>query len=89
MMVAWPAAVTDHLLCSFSTLVAFSKQFPLQRPHTHMETSRLPVFFFNQSCCTMLIAFKGKTACMSKGRDESGLMIYNTWAPSIGAEQKV
>lgn len=32
--VAWPAAVTDRLLCSFSTLVVFFKQFPLRHPPT-------------------------------------------------------
>lgn len=38
--VAWPAAVTDRLLCSFSTLVVFFKQFPLRHPPTSPNPHR-------------------------------------------------
>lgn len=82
-----PVAVTDHLLCSFSTLLVFSKQFPLQ--HTQ-RASHLPIFYavVAHSCCTVLITYKEKPAYISKGEDESGLIICNVWVPFIGTEQK-
>lgn len=86
-----PVAVTDHLLCSFSTLLVFSKQFPLQ--HTQRAShllSNFPFFYavVTHSCCTVLITYKEKPAYISKGEDESGLIICNVWVPFIGTEQK-
>lgn len=84
-----PVAVTDHLLCSFSTLLVFSKQFPLQ--HTQRAShllSNFPFFYavVSHSCCTVLITYKEKPAYISKGEDESGLIICNVWVPFIGTE---
>lgn len=62
--------------------------------NTHRE---LPIFFpiflfcyavVAYSCCTVLITYKEKPAYISKGEDESGLIICNVWVPFIGTKQK-
>lgn len=84
------SAPFPHWWYSLSSFL--SDTHPPAPPSPKTPTQKPPVFFFIQSWlirCTALIAFKGKTACISKRGDESGLMIYNTWAPFIGTEWKV
>lgn len=79
-----PAAVTDHLLCSFSTPWVFSKPFPLQ--HTRGASLSYNAVVAHL-CCTTLITYKEKAACVSERDNESGLMICNVWVP-FTAERK-
>ena len=97
------AAVTDRFFSAHfphwrRSLSSFLFNSPPPHTHTQARAENLQSLFFfffffhpavAHSCCTVLIAFKGKTACISKRGDESGLMIYNTWALFIGTAQKV